>query len=1194
MIPKIFENYIKITHTKQLMDINIEKQEKIWIENILHTKIDLIPVNVKHLTIRLCNLLSLKGLANVLDLIYLDVSWNPIYSMHEVIVHKNLKTLILQNCQIIEVSQVSQLLSLIEFDATNNFIVNSLPLIDHPNFEVKWLTLQQNATQAHFDMYLHHLNNSMEVKKFMKEELSKKLESDYMIKMTKRYISKVKNGKLVVDNDQDMTHFRFTDCIKAKISSFNKCYNINFEFTPKQLKELSITNSKLTSVEGVQKITLLEQINFQNNNIIFIDPIKTLINLQLVVVDGNHIHDIQVIHNLPNFKGNNIKKQIAPTDEIYKKYLGHSFSQDKVNELRQIFEENQYFFALYEYDFDLATHFKQFAQNRTLKIINHNLKSIRFVDFLDIDELNLQNCYQVDLDRTPRNIKTLIMNNCHLTTARIMGLEKMRQLTDLNLGLNALTDDSLEIIGSLNNLRSLDFSINRFESTDKIQLLTQLQSLDLNQNHIKTIDSLEFLTGLENLDISYNQVSKINKLENLVNMIVLNISHNKIDSIQSLHKMTNLVSFDISFNSIISVEICNNFKMLRDLRTQKNKIQDFSTIMSHQNCLQTWQSEQNQLEDHDNVSPELTTRQITDLKMGQKYYQNNEQMLKKYQDKFTNNDISIYNDNQVMNLLFADVHKVKKITIENSENIIFDMSPVYVQVLSVRNSKLQHITNIYQMEQIVDLDLSGNIIRDVSELGALVNLIHLNVSSNDIYRIDSFKELTKLQLLNVSNNKILFCKPIQDLNIKELDINNNLINDLEIVMKMKHFQYKFVSSYTHHHEQSVYDYQQYLGENFGSEESALQFANNYKQQHLVQIQNNKLNIEDQPQLVSIQFVDQLNIKQLSVKQCNNLSLERSPKYLTNLTINNCDLTHLADLQCCRQLLNLNLSNNKLSEFSSICQLTTLNSLDLSSNNIVHVNLLNHLIHLTSINLNNNKILLIQPVSTLQSLKQFSADFNFICDFYTIQSLPHFKTSFITCQNTPSDSDFENYLNFAESHQPIHELQQLINNKNQQSQELVVFAQYDRKMVQKYSEFKSISQNVELVDFAFIDNLNYLEFAIYQCTNVQFKRTPRIVQKLRITSCELTRLNGIEKMTQLTHLIIIKNQISNIDPLKALKNLVVLELNRNKIVNIEPLRGLIGLTHLNIRYNVIQDVSPVNLHPNKNNGNYYLDHQSNNQ
>ncbi|CAL5992039.1 Conserved_hypothetical protein [Hexamita inflata] len=1094
-------------------------------------------MNVKYLTIRDCNLLSLKELKNITSLEYLDISCNTVFSLKEVEVHKKLITLIIQNTMILDVSQVSELPCLQEFNAENCFIVNTRPLIDHPNFVPKWISLQQEPDSEQIQIYLDSYGNNNQKYEKIKALLTQP--PDYLTQMIQRYAPMVQNRLLSIEKDQDITEFSFTDMIQADDVQFNSCPNISFNITPKKLKKLTITNSNLTSIEGVQKIATLEYLNVSNNLLMFIEPIQTLIYLQQVFVDGNMIHDLRIIQNLPNFAWNPVKMQKEATKEDYMIVLKEQYTESRALELKKMFQNNREL----DTQFFCMTHFKNLVQGKTLKITNNQeIDNIQFVDYFDIEELYIQNCYNIYFTKYPTKITKLTMNNCKLTTAKIQGLEQMEQLTDLNLGLNALTDDSLETIGYLKNLTNLNLSLNRFNNTSKLGYLTSLKTLDLNQNAIKTLNGVEQLKQLENLDVSYNKLNLINQLENLTNIHTLNISNNQICSIQCISKLVNIVYLNISYNQILSVQICKIFDKLIDLRTHGNKIQDFPTIMSHQNCKPIWQTPQNELSDQDYKN----SRQITKLKMGQKYNQNSEKILFKYLGKITNNELVIWNDNEIMNLQIADVFRIKQITIENCENIVFEMAPTYVQILSVRNSKLSHVTNIYQMTQLIDLDLSRNSIRDISELGALVELISLNLSQNDIYRIDELKNLLKLQYLNISNNKILICEPLKDLQITKLFINVNLINDLEFITKMKNFQLIWVSTYSHHHEPlTVIDYQNYLGDNFGTYETAEKMMNDLEDQRaqITQILNNsqifiryqskvvdkKLVIKKEPKLTSIHFADIFCILELKINNCENINFLQVPKQVTNLSVNNCGLTNVTGIEQMKQL--------------------------------------------RSLNLNDNKLMFIQPVQQLQNLTFFSADFNFISDFDTITLLPNFNKSFFYYQNIPSKQDLENYIHSTNS---VLTLQQLIDKIETNENTTLhkrdnLLNEYDIRMIQKYRtevqqymverrKYKlEIRDTYELRDFAFVDKIQvshqYLfQLCINYCPNVQFYRTPINIKNLYVNNCGLKKINGIEKMKQLQQLYLYNNEIVNIQCLKDLKGLRHLDLRNNKIYDFSVLDG----------------------------------------
>ncbi|CAL6024651.1 Leucine_rich repeats-containing protein [Hexamita inflata] len=1149
--------WITVDTVDQLRSKEIQQKQYIWIESIIHSKLDYVPMNVKYLTIRLCNLLSLKELKNITSLQYLDISFNPVFGLKEIEVHKKLVTLIIQNTMIMDVSQVSELPCLTEFNAENCFILNALPIVDHPNFALKWLSKQQVPDKDHTQIQTRYTKKAeQETQDLFNFEMAKKPESDYMVKMIERYGPQVKDGKIVVENDQEVTHFRFVDCIRATSASFNKCFNILFQNTPTKLKKLTITNSNLTSIDGVQKIATLEYLDVSNNLLMFIEPIKTLTNLQQVFVDGNMLHDLEVIKNLPNFTWNPVQKQKQATIEDYKIVLKEQYSEQKANELMQQLKINEEQECQFIYDTLMASQYRQIVKGKVLKITNNDkVRSFQFTEYLYIEELNIQNCINVNFTRTPKSIKKLTVNNCQLTTAKIQGLEQMKQITDLNLGLNSLTDDSLQIIGSLNNLISLVLSMNMLTNINNIGNLTNLKVLDLNYNLLKDLNNIEKLKQLENLDVSYNQLDQINEIEDLTYINTLNVSNNNLYSIQYLSKLINLVYLNISHNNIISVEICKTFNQLVDFRTHENKIQDLYTIMSHPNCQQIWQTSQNQIMDKDYQSACLNTNQISNLKNGQKYRLNNDKMLFKHQGSTDNNELVIKNDNEVMNLLFADVNKVKKITAENCENIIFDMAPVYVQILSVRNSKLKSITNIYQMEQITDLDLSYNLIRDISELGALVNMIRLNLSFNDIYRIDVLKELNKLQYLNLSNNKILLCEPLKNLGVTELQINKNLINDLDFITNMKNFQLIWVCTYSHLHEPVVINYQNYLGENFGTVEAAQKMMNTLENQRKeVQeivadsqifsncskdIQNNSLFVENSA-ITNIRFADQLNINKLTLMNCNNLKFERVSKKVKDLRINHCNLCHVQGIEKMQQL--------------------------------------------TQLNLDNNKIIFIEQVAQLKNLQYFTVKNNFVQDF-------QFKSECVSYQNTPTQKDYENYIKHTKLNLSVQQVINIINEKSYLNNQLKNdIDKYDSDMKQylKYNQIinnqvLTIQNNEKIKSLQFIDqfieecNQAYIEITsvlITQCVNVNFSRScSSTLKSLSLINCQITKICGIQQMYQLEILDMSANRLRNIAELNFLIKLQTLNLSKNQL-NDDSKLSLPSLTKLDVSNNQIQCLNVI--------------------
>src|SRR4028119_611446 len=86
-----------------------------------------------------------------------------------------------------------------------------------------------------------------------------------------------------------------------------------------------------------------------------------------------------------------------------------------------------------------------------------------------------------------------------------------------------------------------------------------------------------------------------------------------------------------------------------------------------------------------------------------------------------------------------------------------------------------------------------------------------------------------------------------------------------------------------------------------------------------------------------------------------------------------------------------------------------------------------------------------------------------------------------------------------------------------------------------------------------------------------KRTVEVLlQYAETTECDAAN----QKLSSLTVLFLLDNQISDIKPLESLTNLTVLYLHDNQISDIKPLQSLTNLTHLSLHDNQISDIKPL--------------------
>ncbi|CAL6060872.1 Conserved_hypothetical protein [Hexamita inflata] len=363
------------------------------------------------------------------------------------------------------------------------------------------------------------------------------------------------------------------------------------------------------------------------------------------------------------------------------KYLGQQGTQIQLQELKKLMEQNQLSNNQIVYDTEMIQKYKDKVFNGVLEIIDdQNLTSVEFTEVISssdkkISELQIICCHNIKLDRCPQSstIKKLIINKCNLQN--LNGIQVMTQLTELNLSFNQISDISK--LSTLVKLTVLELDQNNIESISVIQHFNELHTLDLSQNLISTLTSLKSLYKLKVLDLSYNKLVSVSDLSALSDIKLLNISKNNVTSIDSLKNCKKITHLNISFNKIISVEILSQFSALKDLRLEHNMIQNaFKHLSSLQFVNKNWFGEQKTptLNDYKNSfnqdERDINKRIQEDLK-NKKMNDNQCMLVKQHQSSVTNQTLKISQQNDLNNLQFLDVLKVKEFEAVRCQTIDF-------------------------------------------------------------------------------------------------------------------------------------------------------------------------------------------------------------------------------------------------------------------------------------------------------------------------------------------------------------------------------------------------------------------------------------------------------------------------------------------------------------------------------------------
>ncbi|CAL6068569.1 Conserved_hypothetical protein [Hexamita inflata] len=1004
----------------------------------------------------------------------------------------------------------------------------------------------------------------------------------YDTKMIAKFKDLVKDGYLEINSDTNVTSFGFVDQFQLHSLKILNCPNLNLERSPKLLKNLTINNCGLQSTDGIGHATLLTTLNLknniindlkdldkltllqnldisynqlkditnlsklmkletlclQNNKLIICKPLETLKQLQHLEIEGNMVQDLIYVQKLERFNWDMITEQNQPNYQDYHNYFNKMTSQvcseAQMQEFLTNLTNDSSISKQIIHDALMIRKYQTQVLNEKLIIKNDPLLlSIEFTDYVNIKELVVMNCYNLILERYPKKVSKLTINSCNLSD--LQGIQHMIQLTDLNLSMNQLKDISL--LAQLINLKQLDLGQNNIENINVLSNFKKLISLDFSQNLVNDISALVQLTQIQVLDLSYNFVNSLEDLASLTSLVRLNFSKNDISSINCLSKMINLVYLNISFNKIISIEICKQLPMLQDLRLESNFIQNFEPIAQLDNANKYWITNQLTPSDEDYMrSYNCTLPAVKNFVEQNKTEssQNKLMLINKYQNNVTDeNKLSIQNEQQLNTIQFTDILKITDLEAINCQTIIFDDYPKLLTRLKLNNCILkndeaqQYITNIYQLSQLTDIDLSSNRILDIAELADLTNLKSVNLQNNIINRVSALKDLN-LTYLNLHQNKIVFMQPI--ISFQALKI-NFILSDNFICDNFDQPNQK---------QPLIQNFKNVLGPN-STDAQATELMNFISYENKMRSNfinaNTTLTISNDESVFDIQFTTLLNVKQLILNNCKNaqlirktvslhidqngfvhnnpdVKLIRSPTQLTVLKINNCQITNLAGIE--------------------------------------------YYVCLTELNVQNNKIVSIKEIKNL-ALNKIIVEHNVIFDMKVLTGMKNYNTDWVQEQDEATDQDYVNYIKQTGLNIDLKQFKESIQQEKKESQELLekYGRRYEKDMIVKYQKnvvnnSLCVQNDDQIINLNFADDLDVTNLTVDNCKNVKFVKVPVKVTSLAVNNCNITNIDGVEAIKQLKSIELVNNPVKSIKPVFTLINITSLRINNTQISQFETI------------------------------------------
>ncbi|KAK8571687.1 hypothetical protein V6N12_027762 [Hibiscus sabdariffa] len=420
--------------------------------------------------------LDIKGLNNLTNLKYLDLSWNKIESIS----NQDETQLRLENLE--------------ELDLSVNIFGNNKLSFPKEISGLKSLIMSRNDLQGSLD--IKGLANLTNLKKLdLSNNRIESLESYKELKLT--HLRELNLDSNLLSNSVFASLKGFSN-LKSLSIGYNKLKGSldmkGFNYLT-NLTYLDLSENEIESVsdqdEKQLRLTKLEQLDlrdnlFRNNTLSFLQGLRSLKSLDISDNDLQGSLDIKELSRLTNLKKLDLKNNQIESLQS---------SKDDGTKLQQL------------------THLQELQLDSNLlnNSVFASLNGLPNLKYLHISYNQLKGSLDMkDLDAFS-SLRELYMRGNELKDFVIhKGCCDLKNLEVLDLSSNAFEGMLPNYLGNLNSLRELDVSDNQFSGNlTPLANLTSLRYLSLSRNHLQIPMSLEPLVDLPNLEFLYGDENKM-------------------------------------------------------------------------------------------------------------------------------------------------------------------------------------------------------------------------------------------------------------------------------------------------------------------------------------------------------------------------------------------------------------------------------------------------------------------------------------------------------------------------------------------------------------------------------------------------------------------------------------------------------------------------------------------------------------
>ncbi|KAE9551869.1 hypothetical protein FO519_004918 [Halicephalobus sp. NKZ332] len=543
------------------------------------------------------------------------------------------------------------------------------------------------------------------------------------------------------------------------------------------LKYLHLDTNKISLIQkGALTNLPLQVLTISNNKITDLE--KDSISKSLWFIDLKH-NLLQHIPYLALKELNNLK-----TLDLESNNITHITAHKEVKfekEMTLLLSNNKIHF-LPSGAFDSFTQFTKLdlSYNQISKIDEQAFRSITKLEEINLSYNNIAHIPVRTFDNQENSLKKLNLEENDLHSLPT-GLKSLSVLEVLNLNSNKLTDLQNDAMYKFKrNLTELLVAFNRLTEIpyDVLEGMDQLKHLDLSKNRIKDLDDIAFgsLPNLVRLNLAGNFLRKITNnhiFNSLRALAYLDLSYNRLKILgkTAFEKLTGLESLFLQSNSLVEFPraALSGLDKLRYLLLDHNHIKTIPNFavqwLTH---LERLSLSRNHIQSIGEKTFRAAPMQLKSLNLG---YNQISELSSRAFDSLPSLEQLLLNNNLIVRLLPQTITNL---------NALRDLTLAYNEIIDISEYTF---VNLPHLEH---LSLAHNDIRQIPRMAfsSTPKLEVLDLSYNNFKHFDSdfLETAIKLIILDLSHNKI--SRSLKHLNISRNKIYEIQPNDIELLKRV--------------------------------------------------------------------------------------------------------------------------------------------------------------------------------------------------------------------------------------------------------------------------------------------------------------------------------------------------------------------------------------------------------------------------